>query len=49
MVTSDDTNVGTQGSRDIRGDLYICFDVEFPKRLPDSSRKEELIAALTAQ
>ena len=35
MITRDDTDVGTQACRDIQGDLYILFEVEFPKRLPN--------------
>jgi len=49
MVISDDTDVGTQSTRDIRGDLYVCFDVEFPKRLPNPERRRELIAALCGE
>ena len=47
MVTSDDTIVGTMDSRDTRGDLYIVFDVEFPKTLPGgTAQRQELVAAL---
>ena len=32
MVNIDDENMGPDA--ETRGDLYILFDVEFPKRLP---------------
>ena len=47
MVTHDDTCVSTQEVRETRGDLYILFDVVFPKRLPGPDKRRELIAALT--
>ena len=33
MAFYDDTCVGTKPSNTRRGDLYIVFDVEFPKSL----------------
>jgi len=43
-----DEAVGDQESQISKGDLYIMFDIEFPKRLPACQQKRsELIAALT--
>ena len=48
MVWRDDTCVGTIEAREKRGDLYVLFNVEFPKRLPpDPKIRQELISALT--
>ena len=48
MVIYDETSVGTQDSRTERGNLFILFDVEFPKKLGGPDRRQELIQALTA-
>ena len=48
MVIYDDTSVGTQAARTARGNLYILFDVQFPKKLGGPDRRQELIQALTA-
>ena len=39
MCTRDDASVSTLASRETRGDLYILFDVEFPKRLPGPDKR----------
>lgn len=44
MLNIDDQIMGAEA--ETRGDLYILFDVEFPKRLPTSSQRDELVAAL---
>ena len=44
MLNVDDENMGPDC--EARGDLYIMFDVEFPKRLPTAERRDELVAAL---
>ena len=44
MVNVDDENMGDDA--ETKGDLYILFDVEFPKRLPTASQRDELVAAL---
>ena len=41
MVTRDDKVVSTMTSRETRGDLYILFDVEFPKHLPGGTLEIE--------
>lgn len=50
MITRDDTCVSTIESREVRGDLYIMFDIEFPKRLTGGPEKRnELVTALSAK
>ena len=44
MVNIDDQNMGPDA--ETRGDLYILFDVEFPKRLPTADQRDKLVAAL---
>ena len=46
MLTVDEDIIGQENER--RGDLYILFDIEFPKRLAQPTRKEELAEALAA-
>ena len=46
MLTVDESVIGQENER--RGDLYILFDIEFPKRLAQPTRKEELAEALAA-
>jgi len=46
MVSRDDTCVGTIGAGEKRGDLYVLFDIEFPKRLPGTHKRQELVDAL---
>ena len=43
MVTRDDTVVSTIEPREDRGDLYILFDIAFPKRLPGGPQQREAI------
>jgi len=43
----DDTCVGTKSSNTVCGDLFIMFDVQFPKNLGGPDRRQELIKALT--
>ena len=49
MVCHDNTIVGAQVSNETRGDLYILFNVEFPKKLGSTAERQELINALTPQ
>ena len=46
MLIIDEDIIGQENGR--RGDLYILFDIEFPKRLAQPTRKEELAEALAA-
>lgn len=47
MIIRDDTCVSTIEAREQKGDLYVLFNVEFPKRLPpDPKIRQELISAL---
>ena len=45
MVTRDNRAVGTAQDVENRGDMYILFDIEFPKRIPGEKR-QKLVAAL---
>lgn len=47
MCFYDDTNVGTQACNMRRGDMYIVFDVEFPKTLGGPEKRQQLVEALS--
>ena len=47
LVRFDDTAVGTMESNESRGDLYILFDIQFPRSLPGPDQREKLIQALS--
>jgi len=47
MVCHNDTAVGSASSEASRGDLYILFDVVFPKKLAGPECRQQLVEALS--
>lgn len=43
LVCHDDTAVSTLPSNEQRGDLYILFDIQFPRSLPGPEQRDQLI------